>query len=192
MSPTFYGTMEIQWPRILLGLGREFSCLLFPLVHILHEDLICFTFCTPKFQELVEGALLPFCKSFNYFLFYYSLFRVLSSSASLTSPRLPSTLNPFLNMDRFTYLVDTPEDIESFKAQYRIPSRVFIRYCKQGDWYTQRQEGEVVILMIAFIEGGMRIPMGRVTRDYLITHRLTLTQYALNMFKILGSLDALN
>ena len=46
--------------------------------------------------------------------------------------------------------------------------------------------------MIAFIEGGMRIPMGRVTRDYLLTHRLTLTQYAFNMFMILGSVDALN
>ena len=38
-----------------------------------------------------------------------------------------------------------------------------------------RQEREVVILMIAFIEGGMRIPIGRVTRDYLIAHRLSPT-----------------
>ena len=38
-----------------------------------------------------------------------------------------------------------------------------------------RQEGEVVIPIIAFIEGGMRIPMGRVTRDYLIAHRLSST-----------------
>ena len=55
-----------------------------------------------------------------------------------------------------------------------------------------RQEREVVILMIAFIEGGMRIPIGRVTRDYLIAHRLSLTQCASNMFRILGSVDALN
>ena len=40
--------------------------------------------------------------------------------------------------------------------------------------------------------GGMRIPIGRVTRDYLIAHRLAPTQYAPNMFKILGSVDALN
>jgi len=55
-----------------------------------------------------------------------------------------------------------------------------------------RQEGEVMILRIAFIEGGMRIPIGRVTRDYLIAHRLSSTQCALNMFRILGSVDALN
>ena len=46
--------------------------------------------------------------------------------------------------------------------------------------------------MIAFIEGGMRIPMGRVTRDYLIAHRLALTQCAPNMFRILGSVNAFN
>ena len=95
-------------------------------------------------------------------------------------------------MGRFADLVDTPEGIESFKTQYRIPPGVSIRYCCWGEWHTMRWEGEVVILMIAFIEGGMRIPIGRVTRDYLIAHRLSPTQCAPNMFKILGSVDALN
>ena len=71
--------------------------------------------------------------------------------------------------------MDTPEGIESLKAQYRIPPGVSIRYCKQVEWHNLRQEGEVVIPMIAFIEGGMRIPMGRVTRDYLTAHRLSPT-----------------
>ena len=38
-----------------------------------------------------------------------------------------------------------------------------------------RQEGELAIPVIVFIEGGMRIPMGRVTGDYLITHKLSPT-----------------
>ena len=46
--------------------------------------------------------------------------------------------------------------------------------------------------MIAFLEGRMRIPMSIVTRDYLRAHRLAPTQYALNMLRILGSVDALN
>ena len=50
----------------------------------------------------------------------------------------------------------------------------------------------MIIPMIAFIEGGIRIPIGIVTRDYLRAHRLALTQYAPNMFRILGSVDALN
>ena len=95
-------------------------------------------------------------------------------------------------MGRLAYLVDSVENIEHFKAQYRIPPGVSVRYCKQGDWHTDRQEGEVVIPMIAFIERGMRIPMGTVTRDYLRAHRLAPTQCAPNMFRILSSVDAFN
>ena len=88
-------------------------------------------------------------------------------------------------MGRFKSLVDSEKGIESFRTQYRIPPRVGIRYCKEGEWHEKRQEGEVVISMIAFIEGGMRIPLGTVTRDYLRAHRLAPTQYAPNMFRIL-------
>ena len=46
--------------------------------------------------------------------------------------------------------------------------------------------------MIAFIEGGMRLPMGRVTRDYMITHRICPHQCAPNLFRVLGCVNALN
>ena len=36
----------------------------------------------------------------------------------------------------------------------------------------KRQVGEVVIPMIVFIKGGMRIPIGTVAKDYLRAHRL--------------------
>ena len=95
-------------------------------------------------------------------------------------------------MGRFASLVDTPEGIENFKARYNIPPGVFIRHCVQGEWHALRSKGQVVIPMITFIEWGMRIPMGRVTRDFLIAHRLCPTQCSPNLFRILGSVDALN
>ena len=95
-------------------------------------------------------------------------------------------------MGRFKSLVDSKEGIESFRALYKIPPGVFIRYCEEGEWHEKRQEGEVVIPMIAFIEGGMRILMGTVTRDYLRAHRLAPTQRDPNMFRILGSVEALD
>jgi len=55
-------------------------------------------------------------------------------------------------MGRFKSLVDFKEGIESFRALYRIPLGVGIRYCKEGQWHEDMQEGEVVIPMIAFIE----------------------------------------
>ena len=87
--------------------------------------------------------------------------------ALLPSLYLLSISKSLLGTGRFAYLVDFEEGIKSFKAQYRIPPGVSIRYCKEGEWHEARQEGEVVIPMIAFIEGGMRIPMGIVARDYL-------------------------
>ena len=52
--------------------------------------------------------------------------------------------------------------------------------------------GEVIIPIIAFIEGRMTLTMGRITRDYLIAHRLCPHQCAPNMFRILGYVDTLN
>ena len=76
-------------------------------------------------------------------------------------------------MGRFRHLVDSDADMEGFRARYHIPQRVALRYCAPNQMVTNRKEGEVVIPMIAFIEVGMTLPMGRVTRDYLINHRLS-------------------
>ena len=46
--------------------------------------------------------------------------------------------------------------------------------------------------MIAFIEEGMTLPMGRITRDYLLNHRLTPHQCASNLLMVLGCVDVLN
>ena len=57
---------------------------------------------------------------------------------------------------------------------------------------TLRNEREVVIPMINIIEGGMTLLMDKITRDYLIAHKLCPHQCAPNLFRILGSVDALN
>ena len=89
-------------------------------------------------------------------------------------------------------MVDSPLKIELFKQKYHIPQEVGLRYCSTEQIVTNREMGEVIIPMIAFIEGGMTLPMGRITRDYLIAYRLCLHQCASNMFRILGCVDALN
>ena len=67
-----------------------------------------------------------------------------------------------------------------------------LQYCSTEQIITDREMGEVIIPMIAFIEGGMTIPMGRITMDYLIAYRLCPHQCAPTMFRILGCIDALN
>ena len=64
-------------------------------------------------------------------------------------------------MGRFKHLVDSPAGMEGFRAKYHIPQGVVLEYCPLDRILTDKEEGEVVIPMIAFIEGGMTLPMGR-------------------------------
>ena len=96
-------------------------------------------------------------------------------------------------MGRYAKLVDTPKAKAIFRAQYRIPNGVEIQHCEDGEWLVLNRPLEsVVIPMISFIEGGMELPMERATKDYLINYRLTPIQCSLNIFRILGRVDALN
>ena len=95
-------------------------------------------------------------------------------------------------MGRFEHLVKTPALIELFKEKYHIPQEVLIRYCSTEEMTFDRKVGEVIIPMIAFIEGGMIVPMSRITKDYLHAHRLCPQQCAPNFFRVLGVIDALD
>ena len=75
-------------------------------------------------------------------------------------------------MGRFKHLVNSPTKIEAFKQEYHIPQEVALRYYSLEEIITSREEGEVIISMIAFMEGGMTLPIGRITRDYLRNHRI--------------------
>ena len=95
-------------------------------------------------------------------------------------------------MGRLAHFIDSPAGMEGFRAKYHIFQGVSLQYCAPDQLLTHRNEGEVVIPMITFIEGEMTLPMDRVTRDYLNTHRLCPHQCVPNLFRILGSVDALN
>ena len=88
--------------------------------------------------------------------------------------------------------MDSPTTMEGFRALYHIPWGISLRYCSPSEWVTHRNEWEVVIPMIAFIEGGMTLHMGSVTRDYLIANRLCPQQCTPNLFRVLGNVDTLN
>ena len=68
-------------------------------------------------------------------------------------------------MGRFERLVKNPALIELFKEKYHITLEVSIQYCFTEGLAFDREVGEVIIPMIAFIEGGMTIPMGRIMRE---------------------------
>ena len=95
-------------------------------------------------------------------------------------------------MGKLEKMVDSPAGMEGFRAKFRIPLEVGLEYCSLEEILIKRRTGQVAIPMIAFVEGGMIIPMGRITRDYLHGHRLAPHQCVANMFRILGCIDILN
>ena len=95
-------------------------------------------------------------------------------------------------MGRFAKLVDTPKGMAAFREKYRILDNVELKHCELGEWLVSKPPEVVVIPMIAFIKGRMRILMGRVTRDFLINFRICRTQCLLNLFRVLDSVDMLN
>ena len=80
--------------------------------------------------------------------------------------------------------MDSPTLIEIFKEKYHIPQEVSLRYYPPEGVAIERNVGEVVIPMIAFIDEGMTLPMGGITRDYLRNHRLCPQQCAPNLLRI--------
>ena len=95
-------------------------------------------------------------------------------------------------MSRFKHLVNSPAKIEAFKDKYHITQKVALRYCSPKQIVSHRERGKVIIPMIAFIEGGMTLPMDRITWDYLLNHRICPYQCAPNLFRVLGNVDAFN
>ena len=96
-------------------------------------------------------------------------------------------------MGRFARLVDTPKGMAAFRAKYRILDNVELQHCELGEWLViNKPPSLVVIPLIAFIEGGMEIPVGKVTREFLINFRLSPTQCPPNLFRVLGSIDMIN
>src|SRR6266568_9111406 len=95
-------------------------------------------------------------------------------------------------MGKLEKMVDSPAGMEGFRAKYRIPPEVGLEYCSLEEVLIKRRTGQVAIPVIAFVEGGMTIPMGRITRDYLHGHRLAPHQCIANIFRILGCIDVLN
>ena len=95
-------------------------------------------------------------------------------------------------MGRFKDLVDTSAAMEAFRVKYHILQGVVLRYYPPEGVLIDRDVGEIVILMVAFIEGGMTLPMRRITQDYLFHYRLTPHQCTPNMFRVLGCIDVLN
>ena len=86
-------------------------------------------------------------------------------------------------MGRLSKLMDTEEKINQFKERYGFPKDVQIRYASSDDLALLKYR-DLVLPIIALVEGGVRIPMHPFLIQFLIYFRLSPLQCVPNMFKI--------
>jgi hypothetical protein len=79
--------------------------------------------------------------------------------------------------------VNTEEKIDQFKKYYGFPEDVHIRYVSSDD-LALLQYRDLVLLIIAIVEGGVRIPMHHFLIQFLIHFRLNPLQCVPNVFRV--------
>ena len=87
-------------------------------------------------------------------------------------------------MGRFAKLVNTEEKIVEFKRHYSFLEDVHIWYVLFGD-PALLQYQDLVLPIVAIVEGGVRIPMHPFLIKFLVHFRLSPLQCIPNVFRVI-------
>uniref|UniRef100_A0A2N9H9T8 Uncharacterized protein n=1 Tax=Fagus sylvatica TaxID=28930 RepID=A0A2N9H9T8_FAGSY len=87
--------------------------------------------------------------------------------------------------------VNTPEAMQKFRRHYGVPDDVYLEYRFWEDAITG-EPGDLIIPVVAIIEGGVRFPMDPLLADFLDYFRISPTQISPNIFRIVSGVAELN
>uniref|UniRef100_A0A2N9ER21 Uncharacterized protein n=1 Tax=Fagus sylvatica TaxID=28930 RepID=A0A2N9ER21_FAGSY len=87
--------------------------------------------------------------------------------------------------------VNTPEAMEKFRRHYGVPDDVYLEYRFWEDAITG-EPGDLIIPVVAIIEGGVRFPMDPLLADFLDYFRISPSQISPNIFRIVNGVAELN
>uniref|UniRef100_A0A2N9HHQ6 Uncharacterized protein n=1 Tax=Fagus sylvatica TaxID=28930 RepID=A0A2N9HHQ6_FAGSY len=87
--------------------------------------------------------------------------------------------------------VNTPENMALFRRLYRVPDDVGLRYVHWSDALPP-SAGELLIPVVAVVEGGVRFPIDPLLADFLSYFSLSPTQVNPNIFRIVMGTVELN
>uniref|UniRef100_A0A2N9GAE7 Uncharacterized protein n=1 Tax=Fagus sylvatica TaxID=28930 RepID=A0A2N9GAE7_FAGSY len=92
---------------------------------------------------------------------------------------------------KLAQLVNTEENMAQFRLLYQIPPAVSLTYCNSDD-FPVINRGEILIPIMAIVEGGVRFPLHTLLIDFLQTVNATPSQISVNTFRIIMSVIAIN
>uniref|UniRef100_A0A2N9HMM9 Uncharacterized protein n=1 Tax=Fagus sylvatica TaxID=28930 RepID=A0A2N9HMM9_FAGSY len=87
--------------------------------------------------------------------------------------------------------VNTPEAMERFRRHYGVPDDVHLAYRFWEDVITG-EPGDLIIPLVAIIEGGVRFPIDPLLADFLAFFNVSPSQISPNIFRIVNGVAELN
>uniref|UniRef100_A0A2N9HYY4 Uncharacterized protein n=1 Tax=Fagus sylvatica TaxID=28930 RepID=A0A2N9HYY4_FAGSY len=92
---------------------------------------------------------------------------------------------------KLAMLVNTEESMARFRSLYQIPPSVSLTYCNSDDFPVINRD-EILLPIMAIVEGGVRFPLHSFLIDFLQTVNATPSQISVNTFRIIMGVIAIN
>ena len=92
----------------------------------------------------------------------------------------------------YSYLLESPNALATFRSTFSIPDDVDVAYCHESDIALHRGFGTALFLLMAILEGGVRFPVNPLLTDTLRYYGLCPDQLPPNFYRVVSCVSRLN
>ena len=92
----------------------------------------------------------------------------------------------------YSYLLESPAALATFRSTFSIPDDVDVAYCHESDIALHRGLGTAFFPLMSILEGGVRFPVDPLLTDTLRYYGLCPDQLPPNFYRVVSSISRLN